>query len=389
MTARRIGAATLLVVGTLLWTAAVFGVWAQRQALNTNNWVSTSSRLLQNDQIRNALAVALIDRVYDTNVVEQRLRQTLPPRLDPLAAPAASGLRELALRNAPRILGTTAALTAWQAANRSAHQAFLKVVNGDVASGGTVNINIAGLVQRVAASTGLPAGVADRLPPNVAQIQVFKSDQLATAQKAVSTAKDLVVVLIVLAVAAFGGAIALASDRRHEAVSVGLCLMIAALLVIAVRHLAGVAVVNSLADAPNARPIAGDVWNIATSLLVDAAEGTLLFGVIVASGAWLAGPARLATTSRRVSAPALRERAALTRAGLAVALLLLIWWGPVPWTEKVVPVLIVTIAAFAWLEWLRHRTAGEFADVGPGEFGRTLRGNRWLARTPPDDTAHA
>src|ERR1700750_578844 len=134
MTARRIGAATLLVVGTLLWTAAVFGVWAQRQALNTNNWVSTSSRLLQNDQIRNALAVALIDRVYDTNVVEQRLRQTLPPRLDPLAAPAASGLRELALRNAPRILGTTAALTAWQAANRSAHQAFLKVVNGDVAS---------------------------------------------------------------------------------------------------------------------------------------------------------------------------------------------------------------------------------------------------------------
>ena len=87
MSARRIGAATLLVVGTLLWTAAIFGVWAQRQALNTDNWVATSSRLLENDQIRTALAVTLVDRLYDTDAVTQRLRDTLPRRLQPLLPP--------------------------------------------------------------------------------------------------------------------------------------------------------------------------------------------------------------------------------------------------------------------------------------------------------------
>src|SRR4051794_12523730 len=389
MSARRIGAATLFVIGTLLWTAAVFGVWAQRQALNTDNWVSTSSELLENQQIRVGLAAVLVDRLYDTNAVEQRLRDSLPPRLDPLAAPAATGLREVAMRNAPRILGTAAALQAWKVANRAAHTAFLQIVEGRAAPNGTVQLDVKGLATRVATATGLPAGAADRLPPNVARLTIFKSDQLATVQNLVSLAKDLVWALIVLGVAAFAGAIALSGDRRHAVVTVGLCLMVAALLVLAVRRLAGVAVVDSIALAPNAVAVAGDVWRIATSLLVEAAQGTFLFGVIVASGAWLAGPGRVATAARRVTAPAMRDRAAVTRAGLAVALLLLVWWGPVPWTEHLIPVLLVTVGAFAWLEWIRRRSSTEFADIAPGELRRTLRENGWFARSRPDDTAHA
>jgi hypothetical protein len=103
----------------------------------------------------------------------------------------------------------------------------------------------------------------------------------------------------------------------------------------------------------------------------------------------LARPGRVATAMRRVNAPMLRERAGVTRAGLAVALLVLVWWGPVPWTERVVPVLLVAAGAFAWLEWVRRRSSAEFADVAPGELGRTLRTRDWFARSRPDDTAHA
>src|SRR4051794_38638013 len=215
MSARRIGAATLLVVGTLLWTAAIFGVWAQRQALNTDNWVATSSRLLENDQIRTALAVTLVDRLYDTDAVTQRLRDTLPPRLQPLAAPAASGLREVALRNAPRVLGTAAALKAWQVANRQAHRTLLALVDGRLAPGGEVNLDVKGLLTTVAKGTRLPAGATDRLPPSVATVQVLKSDQVKTAQDAVSLFRDGLWVLVILGVASFAGAIALSFDRRH------------------------------------------------------------------------------------------------------------------------------------------------------------------------------
>ena len=389
MSARRIGAATLLVVGTLLWTAAIFGVWAQRQALNTDNWVATSSRLLENDQIRTALAVTLVDRLYDTDAVTQRLRDTLPRRLQPLAAPAASGLREVALRNAPRVLGTAAALKAWQTANRGAHRALLALVDGKVAPGGEVNLDVKGLLTTVAKGTGLPAGATDRLPPSVATVQVLKSDQVKTAQDAVSLFRDGLWVLVILGIASFAGAIALSNDRRHTVATVGICVIVAGIAVLALRRVAGAWLVDSLADAPNAHAVAGDVWSIATSLLVDAAEGSMLFGLIVASGAWLAGSGRVATAARRVSAPGLRTHAAIARGGLAVALLLLVWWGPVPWTGHLIPVALVAIGAFVWLEWLRRRTLEEFEDVRPGELGRTLRGARLFGGERPDDTVHA
>ena len=380
MTAKRIGSATLLVLATIFVIAATFGIWAQRQALNTDNWVATTTRMLQNEKIREAVAAALVDRLYDTSAVEARLQETLPPRLDRLAAPAAAGLKEVALRNAPRVLGTNAALTAWETANREAHKVFVDVVEGKVAKNGEVTLNVQNLVRQIASGTGLPAGAADKIPPSVAQIQLLKSDQLATAQDAVRGFRDAVWLLIVLAVACFGGAIALSADRRRTVVSVGWCLIVAAIAVLALRRVGGTAVEGALADAPNAHAVAGDIWSIATSLLVDAALGGFLLGILVASAAWLAGPGRVATSIRRASAPVLRDRPGMARGGLAIALLLLILWSPVPWTGNVIPVLLVTITAFVWLEWLRRRTLEEFPDVRADELGRMLRERGWFGR---------
>jgi hypothetical protein len=370
--ARRIGAATLLVVATLLWTAGTIGVWAKRQALDTDNWVATSTRLLQNDRVRDALAAALVDRLYDTSAVEARLREALPPRLDPLAAPAASGLREVALRNAPRVLGSAAALTAWREANRTASRTLLAIVEGRVAAGGDVSLNVRDLLGQVAARTGLPAGAADRLPPSVATVEVLRSDQVKTAQDAVRLFRDGLWVLAALAILCFAGAIALGVDRRRRVLSVGVSLVISAVAVLAIRRVAGTWLTGQLADAPNSQAVAGDVWTIATSLLVEAAEGTALVGLLVVLGAWIAGPGRVATSARRTSSPILRNHASAVRAGLAVVLLLLVWWGPVPWTNEIIPVLLLSAAAFAWLEWLRHRTLDEFPDDSAHAHGLAL-----------------
>ena len=47
---RDVGA--LLVVATLIAFLAIFSIWVNRQALNTDNWVSTSDKLLQNEEVR-------------------------------------------------------------------------------------------------------------------------------------------------------------------------------------------------------------------------------------------------------------------------------------------------------------------------------------------------
>ena len=92
MRGRRIGVTALLVVATLLTTAFGFALWAKRQALDTNHWVDTSSALLEDEDIRQAIGLFIIDRLYQSDEVQAQLEQVLPPRLAPLAKPAAAGL---------------------------------------------------------------------------------------------------------------------------------------------------------------------------------------------------------------------------------------------------------------------------------------------------------
>ena len=103
---RRIAAVTLLVFGTIFWIAFGFGIWAKRQALDTDNWVDTSGKLLENENIRTTLGVFVVDQLYNSEATQQRLEQVLPPELSQLAGPASAGLKEIASRNAPRLLGT-------------------------------------------------------------------------------------------------------------------------------------------------------------------------------------------------------------------------------------------------------------------------------------------
>jgi hypothetical protein len=362
--ARRIAAATLLVFGTIFWIAFGFGIWAKRQALDTDNWVDTSGQLLENENIRTTLGYFVVDQLYNSKAAEQRLEQVLPPELSRLAGPASAGLKEIARRNAPRLLGTAAALTAWEEANRKAHETVLAIVDGDVGEK-AVTLDLGDLFKEVASGTGLPVAAVDKIPPNISNLQLASADQIGEARDWLDLFQTVVWVLLGLALACFAGAVGLSRDRRRMILNVGGCMMFAGIALVAIRSVSGKQLENALADAPNAHAIAGDVWSISTSLLVDAAQGSFLFGLFVVLGAWLAGQGRRATSTRRFSAHSLRNHAGAVWAGLGVLILLLVIWGPVPWTQRPITVLIFIVLAVAWLAWIRRRTLEEFPDEPP------------------------
>jgi hypothetical protein len=374
---RKAGIAVLLAAGTLFWIGFGLGVWAERQLLDTDQWVDTSDELLENEPIRTALGLWIVDQLYDSEEVQAQIEEVLPPRLDPLAGPAAAGLKEVARRNAPRLLGNALALKAWREANEAAHSELVALVEGR--TGQNLTLDLGTLFQQIAEGTGLPPSAVDRLPPEVRELQIASGDNLRTAQDVLDLVKTVVWVLLGLALVCFASAVWLSRDRRRTLLSLGACLMLAAIAILAARRLAGDAVVEALADAPNASGAADDAWAISTGLLVDVAQGSFLFGLFVVTGAWLAGAGRRATALRRSSAYALREHAGLVRGGLAVAILLLVLWGPVPWTQRFWTILIFTVVAFAWLEWIRYRTLEEFPDQPPPRL--SLRSRR-AAPTP-------
>ena len=68
-----------------LFTGA-FAVSVNRQALNTDNWQTTSSELLADEQLRAALSAYLVDQLFTSVDVTGAIEQRLPSNLQVLAA---------------------------------------------------------------------------------------------------------------------------------------------------------------------------------------------------------------------------------------------------------------------------------------------------------------
>ena len=356
----RVWSGVLLALATLVLILGMTAVWVQRQVLDRDEWVNTSVDLLQNDDVRRAIGLYLIDELYANVDVAGEIQDVLPERLQPLADPAAGALRRAAEQNAGTLLGTRVAENLWRRANERAHRVFERVVvDGE---SGEVTLNLQPLIEKAAERGGLLGRAAEQLPSDAGQLEVLRSDQLDAAQKVVKLLRPLAIVLALLAVALYVAAVFLSGDRRRTVIYVGACLLFAAVAVLAVRRLGGNTVVDALARAPDSELAVAATWSIATRLLVDVVSGVALFGLLLILGAWLLGPGRVAVPARRLLTPALRDQPWLVRLGLGALLLLLIWWNPVPWTGKPLAILILAVGAFAWLEVVRHRALEESSD---------------------------
>jgi Short C-terminal domain len=374
-------ALALIVVAALLAFLALFALWANRQLLNTDNWTNSSTKLLENDKIRNQLSIFLIDELYANVDVAAELKKAFPKRAAPLAGPAAGGLREVGERGLNVFLQRPRVQAAWEQANRRAHKRLLDVLENRGKAVKTGNGNVTLDLQTLLAQTERLSGLSQKLPASAAHITILRSDQLKFAQDLVRLLKALAIVLVVLSLGLFALAVYLARGWRREALrATGIGLAAAGAAGLLARELAGDAVVGSLAKTDSVRPALDATWSISTSLLQQAAVATLAYGVVIIFSAWLAGPTRLAVSSRGALAPWLRE-SSFAYGGLAVILLLVVAWGPTPATRKLLSMLLLAALLVLGLEILRRQTAREYPDASREEQTRRMRA--WFSRARP------
>jgi hypothetical protein len=354
--------AAILVVATLLGLLSVLSIWVKRQALETGTWTATSTKLLENEKVNEALSAYLVETLYANVDVQGELEGALPPKAKALAGPAAAGLRELAGKLASEALTRPRVQALWSEANRHAHALFLEAIEGggDTLSteGGAVALDLGSIVDRLGAQLGVD--VASKLPPDAARIQLLESEQLSTAQDAVNALKGLSLILPLVALALYALAVYLARGWRREAVRAwGISWMLVGVLVLVIRSVAGEALVDSLAGSESVKPAVGAVWDIGTSLLRDGGIAMFAYGLLIFLAAVLAGPLESATRARRTLAPLLRERTHAYGAA-AVVVLLLLWWAPTEGFRRPLPLLVLLALFLAGIEALRRQTLREF-----------------------------
>lgn len=353
----------LIVLGTVLAFAAIFSIWVNRQALDTDNWVDTSNHLIQNEEVRSQLSDYLANQLFANVDVARELREALPPRLAPLATAAAGGLQQLAPQIAERLFATPRFQALWEAANRKAHESLLRVLDGGdgtvSTANGEVKLQLGPVLAQIGEGSGVGEALISKLPAEAGEITILKSDELSLAQEVANLLRKLPVFLTLLALLSFAGAVFLSPRRREALRSVGFAFVAAGLLSLGLRGFAGTYVVGGLSRTTAVEPAVEAVWTIGTSMLVEIATSAIVFGLLLALAAFLAGPTRVAATIRRHVAPYARR----SPAGLwGVALLIflaLIAWAPVGAFHKPLGALIFAALFAAGTELYRRQLLEE------------------------------
>jgi len=374
---RRRTVRALIVLGSVLAFLSVFAIWIERQALNTDDWVATSGKLLENQTIRTAVSNYLVDQLYENVNVHKELEKILPGEAKELAGPAAGGLRQIAGSGAEKVLESTTAHELWEDSNRAMHEQLLAVLENKKEAvsteEGNVTLNLGSLLTNLASQIGIGESLGEKLPPDAGQIQILKSDQLKTAQNIAVAVKGLALLLSILTFAAFGGAIYLSRDGRWVTVLLsGVGLIAAGFAAIVFRHVAGGIVVGQLVTNDSVKPAGEAVWSIGTSLMTSIATTVIVVGVLFLAAGWLASPTGSARGVRRFLAPVLRLHPAFVYTALAIVVCIYFLSAPTQGLRSFLTTLIIAGMAAFGIHELRKQTEEEFPEATYDEvFGGT------------------
>ena len=378
---RRVAALALVVAATVAALASVLAVWVQRQVLDTDVYVRTSSALLADPAVRTAVANYAVDEVYRRVDVEAELEDVLPNDADRFSNLAAAALRPAAYQMVDRALQTSALESVWERANRQAHEQFVSsVVGGGGAGvsteGGVVRLGLRPILVEATERIGLGESLAARIPADAGSIEVLRSDQLGAVQGSLRLLDAVAKVLPFVALGLYAAAVWLARGRRREALrDSGLGLVVGGGLTLLVVGAVRGIVLDRVVTELDARNAATAVWRIIASPLYGALWAVIALGTVLALGAVLAGPGRHPTAVRRSLAPYLEWRGFAIGTGVAVVLLLLIVGAIDSFVRVAWLVIFMALAGFG-VEALRRQTLREFPDAERPALAGWLR-SRW------------
>jgi hypothetical protein len=364
---RKILVWSIVAVATLLLLISSLTVWTKRQVLNTDNWTNLSGQLLANDKIRAAVSAKMVNALFQRVDVAEELKQQLPDQLQAAAPVLAGALENVAPRAANAVLGTDAAQTLWEQANRRMHVKLIAVLKGEKVSGrvstegGDVTLDLRPLVQRLAGRLGLAGRLNANGDPNAGMILILRSNQLEGAQKAVRVIKVISIFIVIAVLLLYGLALWLAGRSRRKVLGgIGGCLFGVGLLLLVLQRLLGDAIIDSVVKVEENRPAGHELWQIVTGMLRDIAVALIVYGLLAIVGSVLAGPSRVGVTVRRWLAPAFQRSVVVVYAVVIAIFLILIAWAPLGSDRGIVGTLVLAALVLWGIELLRRQTLREY-----------------------------
>jgi len=370
----------LLVLAAILMFVSSLTVWSKRQLLDDQAWADSSSQLLANDEVRGAIAQKLSDGLFARVDVEAQLRERLPKRSQGAAAALAAALQNtVGPAAADRLLQRPRVQTLWENANKRAHAAVVRVLegkdlgkNGNISTAnGVVTLDLRPAITRLATRLGVEDKLKANADPNAGQLVIMKSNQLGAAQTAVKILKALSSLLVLVVFALYALAIYLARGRRRLLLGAsGASLVFVGLVIASLRRFLGGVIVDSLVKTEANKDPVSVIWALETSVLRDIAIILVVYGALVLLATVFAGPNRPAVAFRRWLAPSFRDHPIVVWATALAVFLILLAVGPTAGDRRLLGVALLAATTAIAIEALRRQTLREFPEDSRPAVGK-------------------
>lgn len=365
-------ALVLIVIASIVVSAAVPAVWLNRVVMSTDAWVETVRPLAADPAIQAVVADSASKALIERLDAATRIESVLPTALAPIAPVIATSVDGFVRDQARALVASPQFEEIWAEANRAGHKLIVASLTGEqdgavTLEAGVIALDVGTLSKSVQAAlvdrglTFVASVPLDRLDTTV---EVFRSPVLAQAQSAIAAMNASALWLPLVALGLIGGAFALAQDRRRVALWLGAGLVIVAVLPLQALYLSQywlTSQAQQLGSIPT--DAAQNAYQIVFRGLFSAERLLAVLGAVVLVSALISGPSKWAVAMRTglkgglqgVSAHLdtgafgvwVAERASAVRAtGIAAAVLLLL---AMPAPRTIGQLAWVSILAVVWV----------------------------------------
>ncbi|MEU6644716.1 hypothetical protein ABZ863_19465 [Saccharomonospora sp. NPDC046836] len=310
---KSIAAGFLLVLGCLLTPVSLATVWVHNQVANTDRFVATMSPLISQPSVQAAVTNRVTDTVFTyvdvqglaNDAISALATQGVPPgvtdRLRGLTGPLSSSVQGFVHGEVAKVVAGPGVSQLWDQSIRIASEQMNAVLSGQssavVVSGGDVKLDLAPFInaaKQQLASSGL--GLANRIPSVHPTITITNASSLERAKSAYSLLDTGATWLPWVTLVFFAAGIYLARDHRRALVGTGLGVAVAMVVLAAGLYITRGVVIGAVPQQSAAA--AGDSYNVVVRFLRDGLRTLFAVGIVVALGAFLAGPSKTAVAIR-------------------------------------------------------------------------------------------
>jgi hypothetical protein len=290
-TGRKIVVVLLVVLGCLVLVLASLAFWTRYTLLNTNGWVNAVGPIPQNPTIAQSVSVYLSAEIFKEIDVDQAIAEMLPENFQMLGMPLSKALQGLVQDTIASLIQSDIFNTVWVGVNRNIHSLVVSVLRGEgdlvYLQSGQLVIDFSDLIGFIQSSFGLED--IDLAGENDGRIVLLESQQVAYLQEIIYYLDTFGLLLPLLSLILFAAAWFVSLWRRMTLLWIGVAIAITMLVSLIAYDFIQSAVIISITD-PLARIIGRELWDVVTAGLVTQTIVLTVFGILIAIGAWLAGP---------------------------------------------------------------------------------------------------